>query len=137
MQSYWCALCVHVADPDFQSFLKQLEEGPELLPSAAIQREQQDKDRAAAASNPGTAYGAVIVTPLMAYLKEKYGNSGSGAAAKKRRVESEAKKKSEDGKQKLDRQGSKKGQQAEEVCQNHAMPFHVADVDCSWQVLIQ
>lgn len=37
-------LC-YCADPDYQAFLSELQEGPQLLPSAAVQRERQDKDR--------------------------------------------------------------------------------------------
>jgi len=51
------------ADAHYQTFLQTLEAGPELLPSAAVQREQQEK--AAAASGGAAAdNGAVKVSSL-------------------------------------------------------------------------
>lgn len=68
------AVCKH-ADADYQAFLKQLEEGPELLPSAAIQREQQEKAAASRSPDDVAAASAIKVTPIMEYLRNKYLNN--------------------------------------------------------------
>eukprot|EP00879_Flechtneria_rotunda_P005703 GHRR01006004.1.p1 GENE.GHRR01006004.1~~GHRR01006004.1.p1 ORF type:complete len:554 (+),score=244.95 GHRR01006004.1:250-1911(+) len=53
-------------DPDYQTFVKALEEGPKSLPTAQAQLEAQE-----AASAADEATGPVI-TPLMAFLQKKY-----------------------------------------------------------------
>jgi hypothetical protein len=53
------------ADPDYQAFLKELEEGPALLPSAAAQREQQEKQGTPPDAAPPT-------NPLLEYLKARH-----------------------------------------------------------------
>lgn len=68
------AVCKH-ADADYQAFFKQLEEGPELLPSAAIQREQQEKAAASRSPDDVAAASAIKVTPIMEYLRNKYLNN--------------------------------------------------------------
>lgn len=62
------------ADPDYQEFLRQLEAGPQLLPSAAVQLEQREATAVSAGvgSEPG-----VRVTPLMEYLRKRYASKAS------------------------------------------------------------
>jgi hypothetical protein len=76
-----------LADPDYQAFLKQLEEGPSSQPSATAQLEAAEAEArqaaaAAAAASSGTECGASssdtgVVTPLIAFLREKYGSGGA------------------------------------------------------------
>jgi hypothetical protein len=80
------AFC-QTADPDYQAFLKQLEEGPSSQPSATAQLEAAEAEArqaaAAAAAGSGGAEGASssgdtgVVTPLIAFLREKFGSSGA------------------------------------------------------------
>ncbi len=57
-------------DPAYQAFLKRLEEGPQSLPSATAQLEAREAEGRAAAD--GSEGKAVVVTPLMEYLRSKY-----------------------------------------------------------------
>jgi hypothetical protein len=67
------------ADPDYQAFQKQLEEGPAALPSATAQLEQAESAaRASAAGEP-------VVTSLMAFLREKYASKPFKRGSKPRR----------------------------------------------------
>ena len=67
------------ADPDYQAFLKQLEEGPTALPSATAQLEQAESAaRTSAAGEP-------VVTSLMAFLREKYASKPFKRGSKPRR----------------------------------------------------
>jgi hypothetical protein len=69
-----CAL----ADPDYIEFFKMLEAGPEALPSATAQLEAQEKAAAAAGgSTTGGSQGAVVVTPLMEFIQQKYASKPS------------------------------------------------------------
>ncbi|GAX80008.1 hypothetical protein CEUSTIGMA_g7447.t1 [Chlamydomonas eustigma] len=63
-----------VKDPDYIEFLKILEAGPEALPSASAQLEAQEKAAAAAGSTPGSQ-GALVVTPLMEFIQQKYASN--------------------------------------------------------------
>lgn len=59
-------------DPDYQEFVRLLEEGPVLLPSAVHQLEKREAEEKAAGD---TSKGPnSIVTPLMEFLRQKYVN---------------------------------------------------------------
>lgn len=74
--------------------MKVLDEGPELLPSAAIQREQQEK--AAAKDAPSTTGTKTVrVTPLMEYLRNKYLNNPSLRPGRRGKQQKEAHKEPE------------------------------------------
>ncbi|KAJ9518903.1 hypothetical protein QJQ45_026259 [Haematococcus lacustris] len=55
-------------DPDYQQFAQQLQDGPALLPSAAAQRESQER----AAAMAGTPPDGPPTNALLEYLKAKY-----------------------------------------------------------------
>lgn len=57
-------------DADYQEFVKMLEQGPELLPSAVHQLEKKEAEDKASGDTGKT----IIVTPLMEYLRQKYAN---------------------------------------------------------------
>mmetsp|Transcript_22869 Transcript_22869/g.63499 ORF Transcript_22869/g.63499 Transcript_22869/m.63499 type:complete len:241 (-) Transcript_22869:1248-1970(-) len=57
-------------DQEYLSFLERLKEPPKPLPSAEAQLQMEEKASASAAS--AAAQGEIVVTPLMAFLKEKY-----------------------------------------------------------------
>lgn len=74
---FW-SVCV---DPDYQAFVRSLEEGPTILPSATAQLEAREAEaKAAGGSAPG-----IIITPLMEFLQKKYQSMPFKRGSKSRR----------------------------------------------------
>eukprot|EP00877_Chromochloris_zofingiensis_P005904 jgi/Chrzof1/1567/Cz10g12210.t1 len=68
-------------DPDYQAFVRSLEEGPTILPSATAQLEAREAEaKAAGGSAPG-----IIITPLMEFLQKKYQSMPFKRGSKSRR----------------------------------------------------